>query len=83
LRGDPERDLDALGAYWKVLPSMRVYRSAAPGLRAPELPLADVKPPFSATPIRRFQKKATRGCGLAQGHDAALAGFGKDGTPRR
>jgi type I restriction enzyme M protein len=51
--GIPERDLDALGAYWKVLPSVRavLFESAGrPGYARLRLPLTEVKPPSSATP---------------------------------
>src|SRR2546429_4874884 len=45
--GIPSRDLNALGAYWKVLPSIRavLFESAGrPGYARLKLPLAEVKP---------------------------------------
>jgi type I restriction enzyme M protein len=85
--GIPERDLDALGAYWKVLPSMRrvLFESAGrPGYARLKLPLADVKPAiFGHTEFAAFHKKATRG--FAEWRKATtprLSGFGKDGHPK-
>jgi type I restriction enzyme M protein len=46
--GIPERDLDALGAYWQVLPGVRAAlfeaSRAAPGYARLKLPLPEVKP---------------------------------------
>src|SRR5438552_2572271 len=45
--GIPERDLDALGAYWNVLPSVRGILSESagrPGYARLKLPLPEVKP---------------------------------------
>jgi type I restriction enzyme M protein len=62
--GIPERDLDALGAYWDVLPSVRasLFESAGrPGYAQLTVPIADVKvrilnhPEFAA-----FQRSATK-----------------------
>jgi type I restriction enzyme M protein len=55
--GIPERDLDALGAYWQVLPGVRGLLFEAfdktggrPGYARLKPPLTEVKPPSSATP---------------------------------
>jgi len=85
--GIPERDLDALGAYWKVLPSVRavLFESAGrPGYARPKLPLTDVKPAILGhTKFAAFQKKATKG--FAEWRKATtprLTGFAKDGHPK-
>ena len=74
--GIPERDLDALGAYWKVLPGVRavLFESAdRPGYARLKLPLAEVKPAILGhAEFAAFQQKATKRLRrLAQGHDAA------------
>src|SRR2546428_3952470 len=62
--GIPERDLDALGAYWKVLPSVRgvLFESAGrPGYARLKLPLADVKGSIlDHAEFAAFQQKATK-----------------------
>ena len=85
--GIPERDLDALGAYWKVLPSVRgvLFESAGrPGYARLKLPLTEVKPAILGhAEFAAFQRKATKG--FAEWRQATallLAGFGKDGHPK-
>ncbi len=89
--GIPERDLDALGAYWKVLPSVRAVLFEAfdstggrPGYARPKLPLTEVKPAILGhTEFAAFQKKATKG--FADWRKATiprLTGFAKDGHPK-
>ena len=51
--GIPERDLDALGAYWKIMPCLRAAlfgKSTRPGYSALKLPIAEVKPAIFAHP---------------------------------
>src|SRR5687767_10342981 len=51
--GIPERDLDALGRYWQVLPGLRaaLFESAGrPGYSRLKLPIADVKPAILGHP---------------------------------
>jgi type I restriction enzyme M protein len=50
--GIPERDLDALGDYWQVLPGVRaaLFESLRPGYARLKLPLPEVKPPSSLMP---------------------------------
>jgi type I restriction enzyme M protein len=85
--GMPARDLDALSAYWKVLPTVRgdLFESAGrPGFARLRLPLPGVKPAILGhAEFAAFQEKATKG--FAEWRKAArprLAGFAKDGHPR-
>ena len=51
--GIPERDLDALGHYWKIMPGLRAALfgpSTRPGYAALKLPIAEVKPAIFAHP---------------------------------
>src|SRR5213080_2394350 len=63
--GIPERDLDALDAYWKVLPSVRgvLFASAGrPGYARLKLPFNEVKNAILGhTEFAAFQQKATKG----------------------
>jgi type I restriction enzyme M protein len=86
--GIPERDLDALGAYWKVLPSVRgvLFESAGrPGYARLKLPLTEVKPPSSATPSSPpFSRRRRRASRLAQGlRRRASPVRARTATPRR
>ncbi len=85
--GIPERDLDALDAYWKVLPSVRgvLFESAGrPAYARPKLSLLEVKPAILGhAEFAAFQQKATKG--FAEWRKAttpSLTGFGKDGHPK-
>jgi type I restriction enzyme M protein len=85
--GIPERDLDALSAYWKVLPSMRAVLFASadrPGYARLKLPISDVKPTILGhAEFTAFQKKATKG--YKEWREATtprLVGFSKDGHPK-
>ena len=85
--GIPERDLDALGAYWKVLPGVRgvLFESAGrPGYARLKLPITEVKPAIlSHAEFAAFQQKATTG--FADWREATtprLIGFDKDGHPK-
>jgi len=85
--GIPERDLDALGDYWQVLPAVRtaLFESAGrPGYVRLKLPITDVKSAILGhAEFTAFQKKATK---LFSGWRAAairrLTAFGKDGHPK-
>ena len=86
--GIPERDLDALGAYWKVLPSVRaaLFESAGrPGYARLKLPLTEVKPAILGhAEFAAFQQKATKV--FADWREATtprLTGFARTATPRR
>jgi type I restriction enzyme M protein len=85
--GIPERDLDALGDYWSVLPGVRaaLFGSAGrPGYACLKLPIADVKPLILAHPeFSAFHAAATGR--FAQWRDAntpLLKGFGLCGHPK-
>ncbi|RKH88170.1 type I restriction endonuclease subunit M [Corallococcus sp. AB045] len=62
--GIPERDLDSLEAYWKVLPSVRglLFESAGrPGYARLKVPLAGVKASiFGHAEFAAFQHRATK-----------------------
>ena len=81
------RDLDALGAYWKVLPSMRgvLFESAGrPGYARPKLQIAEVKPAILGhTEFAAFQQQATKVfTDWRKVTTPRLTGFGKDGHPK-
>jgi type I restriction enzyme M protein len=85
--GIPERDLDALGAYWKVLPSVRglLFESVGrPGYARLKPPLVAVKPAILGHPeFATFQQKATEGfAAWRKATTPRLTGFGKDGHPK-
>jgi type I restriction enzyme M protein len=85
--GIPERDLDALSAYWEVLPSMRavLFASAGrPGYAHLRLPISDVKLTILGhAEFATFQKKATKGYReWRETTTTRLTGFGKDGHPK-
>src|SRR5262249_30834024 len=85
--GIPERDLNALGAYWKVLPSVRsaVFDSAGrSGYARPKLPLAEVKPVILGhIEFVAFQQRATKVfTDWRKATTPRLTGFGKDGHPK-
>ncbi|CAN5273050.1 type I restriction-modification system subunit M [soil metagenome] len=86
--GIPERDLDALGEYWEVLPAVRaaLFESAGrPGYASLKLTIAEVKSAILGHPeFAAFQTKATRQ--FADWRTAAterLTAFGKDGHPKQ
>ncbi len=62
--GIPERDLDALGSYWKIMPGLRVAvfgKSTRPGYAALNLTIAEVKPAiFRHTEFTAFHESATK-----------------------
>lgn len=85
--GIPERDLEALGAYWKVLPSVRgvLFASAGrPAYARLKLPLAEVKPAILGhAEFAAFQYQATRL--FADWRNATaprLTDFGQEGHPK-
>ena len=85
--GIPERDLDALGAYWKVLPSVRsvLFESGGrPGYARLKLPLAAMKPAIlNHAEFAAFQQKATKGfADWRKATTPRLTGFDKDGHPK-
>ncbi|RFC32821.1 MAG: type I restriction enzyme M protein [Candidatus Nitrotoga sp. SPKER] len=84
--GIPERDLDALGDYWQVLPGVRatLFASLRPGYACLKLPLPEVKPAIFGHPeFTAFNQAATRR--FADWRAAVtpqLTGFAKDGHPK-
>ena len=85
--GIPERDLDALGAYWKVLPSVRgvLFESAGrPGYARLKSPLVAVKPAILGhAEFAAFQRKATKGfADWRKVTTPRLTSFDKDGHPK-
>ena len=85
--GIPERDVDALEAYWQVFPSLRslLFESAGrPGYALLKPALTEVKcailehPEFSA-----FQQKVGKvSADWRSANTPSLTGFGKDGHPK-
>ena len=85
--GIPERDLDALGAYWKVLPSVRGVLFESGGRRGYarlKSPLAAVKPAILGhAEFAAFQQKATKGFAVwRKATTPRLTGFDKGGHPK-
>ena len=89
--GIPERDLDALGAYWKVLPSVRGVLFEAfdktggrPGYARLKPALTEVKPAILGhAEFAAFQQKATKVfADWRKATTPRLTGFGKDGHPK-
>jgi type I restriction enzyme M protein len=89
--GIPERDLDALGAYWQVLPGVRGLLFEAfdktggrPGYARLQPVLTEVKPAiFGHAEFAAFQQQATQV--FADWRKATtkhLTSFGKDGHPK-
>jgi type I restriction enzyme M protein len=89
--GIPERDLDALGAYWQVLPGVRALLLEAfdktggrPGYARLKPALTEVKPAiFGHAEFAAFQQQATRV--FADWRKATtkhLTAFDKDGHPK-
>jgi type I restriction enzyme M protein len=85
--GIPERDLDALGDYWQVLPGVRaaLFESAGrPGYARLKLPLPEVKPAiFGHAEFTAFNQAATqRFTDWRAAVTPQLTGFAKDGHPK-
>jgi type I restriction enzyme M protein len=85
--GIPKRDLDALGAYWKVLPSVRgvLFESAGrPGYARLKLSLAEVKPAILGhAEFSAFQQEATKVfADWRKVTTPHLTGFSKGGHPK-
>ena len=85
--GIPERDLDALGHYWKLMPGLRAAlfgKVNRPGYAALKLPLAEVKPAiFSHPEFTAFTTKAKKL--FTQWQTAVvprLKGFAQNGHPK-
>jgi type I restriction enzyme M protein len=85
--GIPERDLDALGHYWRIMPGLRAVLfgpSTRPAYAALKLPIAEVKPAIFAHPeFTAFTTKARKL--FTQWQTASvplLKGFAQNGHPK-
>jgi type I restriction enzyme M protein len=84
--GIPERDLDALSNYWKVMPGVRasLFGNTRPGYAALKLTIAEVKPAIFAHPeFTAFTTEARKL--FTQWQTASvplLKGLAKDGHPK-
>ncbi len=85
--GIPERDLDALSNYWKIMPGLRAAlfeKFNRPGYSALKLPIADVKPAIFGHPeFTAFTNKARKL--FTQWQTASiprLKGFTQNGHPK-
>jgi type I restriction enzyme M protein len=85
--GIPERDLDALGHYWKIMPGLRAAlfgSSTRSGYAALKLPIAEVKPAIFAHP--EFTAFTTQARKLFTKWQTAsvplLKGLAQDGHPK-
>ena len=86
--GIPERDLDALGHYWKIMPGLRAAlfeKSTRPGYAKLKLPIAEVKPAiFDHADFTAFHASATKlFTKWKQPSTAMLKAFAKDGHPKQ
>ena len=86
--GIPERDLDALGEYWKVLPGVRgaLFKSAGRrGYAQLKVPVAEVKPAIlKHAEFTAFQQKARELFDdWRKATTPRLMKFGKGGHPRK
>ena len=94
--GIPERDLDALGNYWKIMPGLRAAlfsprpRGEGPGVRERpgyiylRLPIAEVKPAiFGHAEFTAFHESATKlFTKWKQASTPQLKGLARDGHPK-
>ncbi len=84
--GIPERDLDALAAYWQVLPSVRaaLFASLRTGYTRLKLPLVEVKPAiFGHAEFTAFNEQVNHLFNAwRQANNPHLTGFAKDGHPK-
>ena len=84
--GIPERDLDALADYWRIMPALRaaLFEPLRPGYSRLRLPIAEVKPAILGdAEFAAFHWQATRL--FAQwkaAHTPQMKSFGKDGHPK-
>lgn len=84
--GIPERDLETLGAYWRVLPSVRaaLFEALRPGYAALKVSLTEIKPAiFGHAEFVVFQQTAMqRFTDWRQSTTPRLTGFGKNSHPK-
>ena len=84
--GIPERDLDALADYWRVLPGVRaaLFEPLRPRYARLNLPLPEVRPAILGhTEFAAFNQTVTqRFAGWRAAATKQLTAFGKDGHPK-
>lgn len=84
--GIPERDLDALAAYWQVLPGVRaaLFETLRPGYARLKPPLVEVKPAIFGHPeFTAFNQTATHlFSDWRRAATQQLTAFAKDGHPK-
>ncbi len=84
--GIPERDLDALGDYWRVLPGVRavLFETQRPGYSHLRLPITEVKPAIFGHPeFTAFNQAASqRFADWRAAVTPQLTGFDKGGHPK-
>jgi type I restriction enzyme M protein len=85
--GIPERDIDDLGRYWKVIPGVRdalFEKADRAGYCQLRVPIAEVKPGiFGHAEFTTFNNSATRlFAKWKQSSTSLLKGFAKDGRPK-
>jgi len=85
--GIPERDLDALSNYWKIMPGLRAAlfeKFNRPGYSALKLPIAEVKPSIFGHPeFTAFTSKARKLFTQWQTASVSrLKGFAQNGHPK-
>ena len=86
--GIPERDIDALDHYWRILPAIRatLFKSGGrPGYAAMRLPIAEVKPAILGhDEFAAFNKKVTQlFVSWRKASTTKLSAFTKNGHPKR
>ncbi|TAK52244.1 MAG: SAM-dependent DNA methyltransferase [Gammaproteobacteria bacterium] len=84
--GIPERDLDALADYWRVLPSVRaaLFEPQRPGYARLKLPLPEVRPAILSHPefTALNQTVSRHFAGWRAAATKQVTAFGKDGHPK-
>src|SRR5262245_58244525 len=84
--GIPERDIEVLCDYWKMMPTLRaeLFAPLRPGYSELRLPLAEVKPAiFGHAEFRAFHDRVTALFETwKHAHTPRLKGFAQDGKPK-
>jgi type I restriction enzyme M protein len=84
--GIPERDIDALGGYWQIMPTLSaaLFEPLRPGYARLKLPLAEVKPTILGHPeFTAFQSRVSSlfDC-WRTARRPTMTGFGQGGHPK-
>jgi type I restriction enzyme M protein len=84
--GIPERDLDAMGGYWQIMPTLRaaLFEPLRPGYCRLKLPMGEVKPCIlGQAEFIAFNDRATLiFTQWKQAYTPHLTNFGRDGHPK-